>query len=54
MVTGSHIPDDRNGIKFNRPKSELLKRDEPGMKEQIVELPPTSTQGSNVAKGRAC
>jgi phosphomannomutase len=40
MVTGSHIPDDRNGIKFYRPKSELLKRDEPGMKEQIVELPP--------------
>jgi len=40
MVTGSHIPDDRNGIKFNRPKSELLKSDEPGMKEQIVTLPP--------------
>jgi phosphomannomutase len=40
MVTGSHIPDDRNGIKFNGPKSELLKSDEPGMKEQIVELPP--------------
>ena len=40
MVTGSHIPDDRNGIKFYRPKSELLKRDEPGMKEQVVELPP--------------
>jgi phosphomannomutase len=39
MVTGSHIPDDRNGIKFNRPTSELLKSDEPGMKEQIVELP---------------
>src|ERR1044072_5265135 len=37
---GSHIPDDRNGIKFYRPKSELLKRDEPGMKEQVVELPP--------------
>jgi phosphomannomutase len=40
MVTGSHIPDDRNGIKFNRPKSELLKSDEPGMKEQVVTLPP--------------
>jgi len=40
MVTGSHIPDDRNGIKFYRSKSELLKRDEPGMKEQVVELPP--------------
>jgi phosphomannomutase len=40
MVTGSHIPDDRNGIKFNRPSSELLKSDEPGVKAQIVELPP--------------
>jgi phosphomannomutase len=40
MVTGSHIPDDRNGIKFNRPTSELLKRDEAGMKQQIVEIPP--------------
>jgi phosphomannomutase len=39
MVTGSHIPDDRNGIKFNRPRSELLKSDELGMKEQVVELP---------------
>ena len=39
MVTGSHIPDDRNGIKFNRPKSELLKSDEPGMKAQVAPLP---------------
>lgn len=28
MVTGSHIPDDRNGIKFNLPWGEVLKRDE--------------------------
>ena len=28
MVTGSHIPDDRNGIKFNVPKGEILKDDE--------------------------
>ncbi len=28
MVTGSHIPDDRNGIKFNLPTGEVLKRDE--------------------------
>jgi phosphomannomutase len=25
MVTGSHIPDDRNGIKFYRPHGEVLK-----------------------------
>jgi phosphomannomutase len=28
MVTGSHIPDDRNGIKFNMPWGEVLKTDE--------------------------
>lgn len=28
MVTGSHIPDDRNGIKFYMPQGEVLKRDE--------------------------
>jgi phosphomannomutase len=38
MVTGSHIPDDRNGIKFNRCAGEILKSDEKGMSSQIVEL----------------
>lgn len=28
MVTGSHIPYDRNGIKFNLPTAEILKKDE--------------------------
>ena len=28
MVTGSHIPEDQNGIKFYRPDGELLKDDE--------------------------
>jgi phosphomannomutase len=28
MVTGSHIPDDRNGIKLNMPWGEVLKQDE--------------------------
>lgn len=28
MVTGSHIPFDRNGIKFNKPSGEILKSDE--------------------------
>ncbi|MEW6517769.1 MAG: hypothetical protein AB1439_12800, partial [candidate division FCPU426 bacterium] len=31
MVTGSHIPDDRNGIKFNKPQGEVLKADETGI-----------------------
>lgn len=40
MVTGSHIPDDRNGIKFNGPHGEISKRDEQGIREQSLELPP--------------
>ncbi|MEL0584264.1 MAG: phosphomannomutase [Candidatus Thiodiazotropha sp. (ex. Lucinoma kazani)] len=39
MVTGSHIPDDRNGIKFNRPDGEILKQDELGIRQQQVFLP---------------
>jgi len=39
MVTGSHIPDDRNGIKYDKVAGEILKSDELGMKEQVVELP---------------
>lgn len=38
MVTGSHIPDDRNGIKFNRPTGELLKPDEAAMRQMSVGL----------------
>lgn len=36
MVTGSHIPDDRNGIKFYRPDGEILKEDEPGILRQTI------------------
>lgn len=38
MVTGSHIPDDRNGIKFNKASGEVLKEDEKGMSSQVVDL----------------
>ena len=31
MVTGSHIPDDRNGLKFYRPDGEISKSDESGI-----------------------
>ncbi len=37
MVTGSHIPDDRNGIKFYKLKGEILKVDELLIKEQAVQ-----------------
>ena len=39
MVTGSHIPADRNGIKFNKCAGEVLKEDEAGITRQVVELP---------------
>lgn len=39
MVTGSHIPDDRNGIKFNRTDGEVLKPDELAIRAQNVALP---------------
>ena len=39
MVTGSHIPDDRNGIKFNQPAGEILKQDEAGIRSQRVNIP---------------
>ncbi|MDH5184546.1 MAG: phosphomannomutase [Gammaproteobacteria bacterium] len=38
MVTGSHIPDDRNGIKFNKADGEILKEDETGIRNQQVTL----------------
>lgn len=39
MVTGSHIPDDRNGMKFNTPLGEILKQEEEGIRAQQLELP---------------
>ena len=39
MVTGSHIPDDRNGIKFYKPEGEILKQDEAGIRQQQVVVP---------------
>lgn len=38
MVTGSHIPDDRNGIKFNMPWGEVLKPDEAEISRGYAEL----------------
>ncbi len=38
MVTGSHIPADRNGIKFYRSAGEVLKADEAGMSRQPLDL----------------
>jgi len=38
MVTGSHIPDDRNGIKFNMPWGEVLKADEAEISRRYAAL----------------
>jgi phosphomannomutase len=38
MVTGSHIPFDRNGIKFNRPHTELSKNDEASILARLPAL----------------
>lgn len=46
MVTGSHIPDDRNGIKFYRPEGEILKDDEPGILGQRVAEPELDASGA--------
>ncbi len=39
MVTGSHIPEARNGIKFNKASGEILKDDEEGIRQQRLDLP---------------
>jgi alpha-D-glucose phosphate-specific phosphoglucomutase len=39
MITGSHIPEDRNGIKYAKKEGEILKHDEAGIKRQTVALP---------------
>ena len=41
MVTGSHIPFDRNGIKFYRADGEISKTDERLIASSIVEVPET-------------
>jgi len=46
MVTGSHIPDDRNGIKFYRADGEILKSDEVSIASYTVNPPTTKTLAS--------
>ncbi len=48
MVTGSHIPEDRNGIKFTLPGGEILKADEAGIREQTVTVPDELFDSSGV------
>jgi phosphomannomutase len=39
MITGSHIPFDRNGIKFYRPDGEISKADETSIMDGLVAVP---------------
>jgi len=54
MVTGSHIPDDRNGIKFNRADGEMLKADELAMRAQTVTLPDLFDTGGMLICSEGC
>ena len=38
MVSGSHIPFDRNGIKLNKSRGEILKSDEAGISREVERL----------------
>ena len=38
MVTGSHIPEDRNGLKFYLPTGEISKADEAGITEHLQDV----------------
>lgn len=49
MVTGSHIPFDRNGIKFYTPTSEILKSDEAAIASwPMGELPATDSIATSI------
>jgi phosphomannomutase len=39
MVTGSHIPDDRNGIKYTKKSGEIMKLDEEAIRTQVISFP---------------
>jgi phosphomannomutase len=45
MVTGSHIPFDRNGLKFYRPEGEISKADEQSILTADVEVPSLEFNG---------
>jgi len=53
MVTGSHIPDDRNGIKFYKSAGEILKADEQAMTSRSVQLIADLFDGDGKATGQS-
>lgn len=53
MITGSHIPFDRNGLKFYRPDGEISKADEQAITSVEVSFAPLVALPQLVADGRA-
>lgn len=53
MITGSHIPFDRNGIKFYRPEGEITKADEQAILNAEVELPQLGAIARNSERNAA-
>jgi len=51
MVTGSHIPDDRNGIKFYKPAGEILKSDEQAMTARNITVVEELFDAAGAAQG---
>lgn len=45
MITGSHIPADRNGLKFYSPSGEITKEDELGILGALEDAPPADVPG---------
>jgi phosphomannomutase len=53
MVTGSHIPFDRNGLKFYRPDGEISKADEQAINTEQVEFTKLTTLAELTVNDRA-
>ena len=53
MVTGSHIPFDRNGIKFYRAEGEITKADEAGILAALDATAPSVAAGAGLADDSA-
>ena len=56
MITGSHIPNDRNGIKFYKHDGEVLKVDESGIIAEVARsgkrsMPKARTRPCSTARG---
>jgi phosphomannomutase len=49
VVTGSHIPFDRNGIKFYTPAGEILKADEAAISDATVEYDDAAFEGETLS-----